>query len=325
MLEGNHDSMVILSSWRGTYVVKPMTGSYVPIRTVDGFRSWGISWSDSRLYICNWIGKASVIVEYDEKFKMLDIHEPPKEFKFVAPHQILWIGGRLLIADTQYDRIVMWDGKKDWSIWRPYPERSYGDDGRGSDRHHLNGFYKHNGSIFVVSHNREKGSFIEQFDSPEGHKPKCRWTVGNQIHNVWYHNGIYVFCNSGRGSIDSLAGRPVVHTGDFPRGVAAFDDYTFVCCSSHHFKCKSREDIDGSIAIINSETLDIYSWCHMQGFGQLYELRGINASDKAHYDGAENFAFDVSRLEWRRGVTCSTATLGKSYGFSVGHQQVKPH
>lgn len=301
------DSYLLVSTWQGVFVVNPFTGLTSYIEGILGMRSWGLTWNSESLFICYWLGKQSVIVEYDLRFTAVDIHEPPPEFMFIAPHQIVWTDDRLWITDTQHDRIVLWDGKKDWYAWELFSLESQMSKSSGEDQHHINGCFPHEDGIWVVCHNNKKGSFVRKYQRASPVAILQEQSVGFQIHNIWPCNGTYVVCNSGRGRITDIDDNDIVRTGGFPRGVAATPENTFIGCSAHHFKCKSREDVDGSIVVLD-HSLKVVHKCIMHGFGQIYEVRALNIRDKAHSEDSHKTVFSFEDLSFNGGQTCSLAT-----------------
>lgn len=287
---------LIVGTYGAYMILDPETGGYDIFKRHNQLYHWGITWSDKFLVTSVWLGVSTTFLFYDLNFKRVRTVRPPGNRTVIAPHQILWFDGKLWIANSQYDYATIYDFDSDsWDTWRMFDTSIYkGPDKRGSDYHHMNGVWFHDGQVFVCAHNKQKPSFIQVHEYPSM-KYLETLATGRMIHNVWSENGEFLTCSSGDGRIVTTTGREVVRTGGFPRGVAITDKYNCIGVSPHHFRnCGRRNEVDGEIHIYD-KNWNLVRVFVTRDFGQVYEMRMFGEKDITHWSGSENVKFNYPK------------------------------
>ena len=94
------------------------------------------------------------------------------------------------------------------------------------DVNHLNSLAFDTGDLCVIAHNRGPSELL-RFD-PSSRALRSRTPFGLQSHNIRRtREGALVTCSSGDGTLVSLDGW-CLEIGGFPRGIALYEDETYV-------------------------------------------------------------------------------------------------
>jgi hypothetical protein len=261
-----------------------------------------MSWNQEFFFLMVWIGLRTELLIFDHSFRRVGTVRPPgPKHSVIAPHQIIWLEDRLWIANTQYDYFTIWNPKDDtWDTWRPADEEVYRwKDNRGNDVHHINGCWLQDGKLYVVAHNKAVPSWIQEHSWPDLKRLNRFEANGRRIHNIWNENGTFAVCSSEEGCVKNVKGKILANTGGFPRGVVITNGLRVIGVSAHHFKCKSRETVDGCIHVYNKDWT-MQKLLFLDGFGQIYELRGLQMKDQSHYPGCEQTDFNLEDLQWKQ-------------------------
>jgi hypothetical protein len=288
--------LVILGTFTGMYIVNTDTDHFCKLMIER--RHWGISWNKDNFFLATWFGKRDVMLNVlSSQFRIVHRHPIWKQ-DVVAPHQILWVGDRVLIANTQHDVITIVNHKTGkCEHWRCMPKETYrGDKQLGRDVYHLNGFWQNDGKLYVTLHNKTRPSFIRVFNWPSRSLVEEYEGVGKCIHNIWKCPtlGKLLTCSSDEGVVKDMNGEIACKTGEFPRGVAIGENEFVVAASRHLFKPHNREMLTGKLHVFDNQW-DSKKTYTMEGCGQLYEARVLNGRDYAHYQGSELFTADVKQ------------------------------
>ena len=262
-------------------------------------RCWSITWDNDFLYTAEWLGARTLFHVFDKSFQLVRKVVPPKSMPVTAPHQMIWLDGKIWISNTQFDYFQLWDGKDEWSIWRPEGVDGYNAQGRGNNHYHINGCWLDPDSdhLFIVAHNNQLPSWIQEHEYPSLKLIKRYSPVGGCAHNIWRERGELSTCSSKDGHVRLLDGSILAATGGFPRGVVVANGLRVVGASAAYLGNKAREGMDGEIQIFN-DAWQLQKVFVMRRFGQIYEIRGMGVPDEAHWVGAGSVEFDTRKLKW---------------------------
>lgn len=123
-------------------------GDQIVLRSGDGVY-YGITWSHNELFVVSRGHEPARVRRFDSTFFPLD--DPPFEHMGPpddGPHQAFWWAGRLYVANTQYNRIEIWDqnsGEIGYVGWGGPP---------GKDVDHVNSIWRDlaTGWFWIVEH-----------------------------------------------------------------------------------------------------------------------------------------------------------------------------
>jgi hypothetical protein len=156
-------------------------------------------------------------------------------------HEILWRDEKLWVTCSFDNMIAVLDESSGrWESWYPFgptPQPPY-------DVNHLNSLAFDAGDLCVIAHNRGASELL-RFD-PSSRALRSRTPFGLQSHNIRRtREGALITCSSGDGTLVSLDGWRL-EVGGFPRGIAIFDDETYVGIS----EIAERQDRDLSTGLV---------------------------------------------------------------------------
>lgn len=260
---------------------------------------YGITWSESTLYIVARGNEPSRMLAFDAKMWPKD---PPQFVHMGAPgdgpHQAFYLDGILAVANTQHNRLEMWDEMtgRVWSVWPGdrYDER---------DIDHLNSVWRcpASGKWFVAEHRKDlvpklirtfalidgkkADAHVIELDAPELNAGPVR----RGIHNVYAENGsIYTL-----GPSEIIKHSPLEETTEvirvsgiepgvhYLRGLARVGK-TWIVGSS---KACPREDRawSSSTIWILGPAFNVLDTIELdERFGQVMDIRAVGQRDKAH-------------------------------------------
>ena len=272
---------------------------------------WGMSWSDDRFFVgFGGLGESWVRV-YDTKFNELKPIYPQKDFiKVGEPHQFLWHDNKLWVCNTHYDRIAIMDGNE-WYDWVPTGLKPV-DRLRlkGKDYYHINCIWSHGKHLYFNLHNRERPSQVRIYSYPGLHLADVYNYVGFNTHNIWKEpNGKNLLvCSSFEGRIREITNRlrpgtvvcvpQLRYDRVFPRGVVSTDDLIVIGLPVWRRTRHTRGRVASSIFLYDKKWA-LRKRYKIKGFGSLYEMRGLNVPDYAHYRGSEKIEF-VPNVNWQK-------------------------
>jgi hypothetical protein len=190
-------------------------------------------------------------------------------------HQIDYVDGRLLVADTYNNRILAMDlqtGRTD----AYYPLGSLADGRRSPNYAHMNSIYKHDDRFHVICHNEsaKTGKPSELLVLTPDFEVVDRIELPSRsAHNIAAYRGTLYHCDSlGNGL---RAGDRLIFVGDhFTRGLSISDDYIIVG-GSEYARREERSKVPGYVYVLRDGSL-------LTSFrvpGMVQEIRRLDAPD----------------------------------------------
>jgi hypothetical protein len=259
---------------------------------------YGITWSESTLYVVARGNEPSRMLAFDAKMYPKD---PPPFVHMGAPgdgpHQAIYSDGVLAVANTQYNRLEMWEEKTGlvWSIWP-------GDRFDERDIDHLNSVWcsPKSGKWFVAEHrkdlipklirtfllidNKRADTHAVELDVPELNAGPVR----RGIHNVYAENGhIYTLGPSevirydpvnDETDVIRFGAQPGVH---YLRGFARTNGL-FIIGSSKACERQDRAWSSSTIWALDPDFNALYTIELDEKFGQIMDIRVVGQFDHAH-------------------------------------------
>jgi hypothetical protein len=205
-----------------------------------------------------------------------------------APHQILWVGDDHVVATNTGRNTVASVRVSDHSvIQRRIGVAAW--DRLSADSHdgvHLNSLFYNDGTLYVVAHNFEKGSFVSELVWPTLIERTRRPLPGlTGVHNLIVQpDGRWIVCDSLNGSVcDGLTGEVLWANGrqGFARGLGATTDMFFVGHSEMSGR-SLRTATESGIWVIERETWRTLDYIYLGHFGCVHEIRIADHADLAH-------------------------------------------
>jgi hypothetical protein len=260
---------------------------------------YGITWSESTLYVVARGNEPARMLAFDAKMYPKD----PPPFVHMGtpgdgPHQAIYSDGVLAVANTQYNRLEMWD-ESTRRVWSVYP----GDRFDEHDIDHLNSVWRCpvSGKWFVAEHRkalmpklirmfnlidgRRVDAHIIELDAPELNAGPVR----RGIHNVYAENGsIYTL-----GPSEIIKHSPLEETTEvihiegvepgvhYLRGLARVGK-TWVVGISKACERQDRAWSSSTIWALGPEFNVIETIELDERFGQVMDIRPVSRYDKAH-------------------------------------------
>lgn len=245
---------------------------------------YGISFSDSRIFVAarrfplqgNEADAAQsngVILVFDACLNLRQ--ELSASFPLRDIHQILWAGGRLFVT-APYDDLVGIYEDGAWRQWTPLPPRPRKE--RPSGGRHYNSLFVSGGEIYLLAHNFGP-SEVFVFDAATLALQRS-FPFGCYAHNLWREGPDLMTCSSGDGRILSAAG-PVVHTGNFPRGIIVAPEDRYAGIAAFQERREERGSHDSLIAHYDPKWRLVRA-LSLRGMGMIHDIRCPGVADAAH-------------------------------------------
>lgn len=242
-------------------------------------RPFGISWSDTRLFIAQPNSIVSLPKDFSSQTLLVDGLS-------YGIHQILCRDGFLFFVSPQIDslgRIDLTTGKTDYlylAVESVFQKEKAG----GHDIHHFNSIYIGEDRAFVSAHNKEQPSFVIEFEYPSFQRVQTHYNMGCKIHGVYVEDHeIYTLDSQGSRSIISNRGHefPVGEKGMFVRGFCATPE-VFVAGYFPELTRHKRNTGDSFIALIDRQTGQKTKEIRIADIGSISDLRILDQVDLVH-------------------------------------------
>jgi hypothetical protein len=214
-----------------------------------------------------------VILVFDYRLNLRQELCPPFPVRDI--HQILWDGGRLFVT-APYDDLVALYEEGAWRRWTPLAARRRLE--RPSGGRHYNSLLANGGELYLLAHNFG-ASEVFVFDASTLALQRS-FPFGNCAHNLWIEGAGLLTCSSGDGLILS-AGGPVVHTGNFPRGIVATPEHRYAGISTFWESRETRGSHDSFIAQYDPQWRLVRTF-GLRGMGMIHDIRCPGIPDAAH-------------------------------------------
>ncbi len=244
---------------------------------------YGITWDHKYIYVAarwypNFMPTSHFerprLLVFDDRLSMVDCQ------KFDVPagglHQIFYYDDALYCSCSRDDSYIVCNTKtpKNWNIW--YPSLDSKD--HKKDTHHFNSIWIHNNRMYLVGHNNGP-SDVWEYSYPDK-QLVSKHRIGSRIHNVWLEDSQIAVCNSEAGQLETVNGKILCKTNEFPRGLVLGPDINVVGVSAIANR-SNRKMTPGTIKIYSK------NWNHLEDFslgdcGQVCEIRSLDAQDFAH-------------------------------------------
>jgi hypothetical protein len=205
----------------------------------------------------------------------------------VQPHQIEWVEGNILVANTGRNCLSVFD--HDGSFCRDVYLNTIrlDDKDRNREGNHFNSVHREGDRIYIVAHNYDRPSEVWILNWPELQVVDRKETGAGWAHNIWIGEWGMVICDSRNGGLhEVLSGETLWKSEEQPlmtRGLAVSKDYVFVGRSAHSQR-KERYWKDGGIWIFDRKTLQVVDKIVLPGVGDVQEIRLVGSADACHND-----------------------------------------
>jgi hypothetical protein len=205
--------------------------------------------------------------------------------RLMQPHQIEWVGDRILVADTGHNCLAVFDSQAKL-LNRVYLNDIKEDDkDRGRLGNHFNSVHKAGNRVYVVAHNYERPSEVWELTWPDLEIIGNSVTKAGWAHNIWPGEMGLVICDSRNGSLfevttqETLWKSPDKHA--FTRGLAVSQELIFVGGSQYQER-RERFWKTGKVWIVDRKTLKNLDEIVLPGSGDVQELRIVDDMDDCH-------------------------------------------
>lgn len=245
---------------------------------------YGISYSSENIFVAarhlhlaaddkEVANSRGTILVFDYSLKLVDELSPP--FPVRAIHQVLYTENRLLVTSSFDDLIAVKDDRG-WSKWIPVPPRPWRD--RNSGGLHFNSILFISNRIYLLAHNFGP-SCIYEFDA-QSLALRRSVLLGSHAHNIWFENDLLLTCSSLDECIVSEKGK-VVHTGNYPRGIAVTGEGSYVGISRVVRDRIERARQDCFIASFSPDW-HLRGCFRLRGGGMVHDIRCPGRADASH-------------------------------------------
>lgn len=224
------------------------------------------------------------------------------------PHQIEWVGDRILVADTGNNCLTVFDGQARL-VKRVYPNEIREDDkDRGRKGNHFNSVHRVGERIYMVAHNYERPSEVWELSWPgleviDRHVTRASWA-----HNLWSGEFGLLICDSRNGGLYEVSsGKTLWKSADthaFTRGLAVAQDLILVGGSQYQER-RERFWKSGKLWVLDRKSLQLLDEISLPGSGDVQELRIIGQVDECH--NGEVIALGSLKLIQRRSMVVQSA------------------
>lgn len=210
---------LLVTTSQGGLLYDPETRRKTPVeRGAEGSTDcFGVTWTrQGRLYIA-WRFPAQIL-EYDEKLaptgrRLISPHGESfdKQKLNCAPHQLLCIGNFILVADTGWNEVTVFDADTLQCVSRWCPHVDTQPDGARSECRHYNSLYYEPGVLWTVAHmhtQQESRVWCVSYDEERGQVGGLLATVdcGWGAHNIFRLGGKLAICDSMRHRVRYIGG-----------------------------------------------------------------------------------------------------------------------
>jgi len=291
---------VVITTMLDCYVYDLDTHSRMPIERPDlaggaSREAFGVTWGGRYAYI-GWRHPCEVI-EYDKAWKPTGRREHMvvgRELEGGAHpctvHQLLYLEGELLIANTSKDEISVVTTEQLFQQDALKPHEMTGIPDLPGHLHY-NTLFAQPGELYVVAHmHMAQESQVWKFTRYRGTYGLTfseAFVGGHGAHNVFPWRGSLLVLDSNRARIIPI-GHPekVLYQGPshtILRGVCWLGDALIVGCSSLQPDRHLRRWVHGDLLVWRDGDISKAPEVHKMGSGPISDLRGLDMDDYAHY------------------------------------------
>jgi len=245
------------------------------LRTGDGYY-YGITSKDGAVVLTHTGGYMQYFRD-GKSFRTID--------HLVQPHQVEWIDGYLLVANTGKNCISIFDERGNLCRDVYLNDIEWDDKDKGRSGNHFNSVHRVKDRVYVVAHNYERPSEVWELTWPELDVLGSKSGDAAWAHNIWLGEWGMVVCDSKNGSLYDLTFNSTIwHSGEenaLSRGMAVSDEYIFVGYSMLNER-KDRYWKTGGVWIIERKTLKTIDKIILPGSGDVHEIRLVGFLDDCH-------------------------------------------
>jgi hypothetical protein len=255
---------------------------------------YGISWTLDGRYLClghsgidcHAIHSAEDYMDSEVGWVSVGARDGPRVLS--APHQILCAPGAVLAVNTGRNSLTVFrDDDLYYRHWWLDGVR-WDRKGRGwTCGSHLNSVALHDGQLYLLAHNWDRGSELIRLSWPELEVIGREKTTAYQAHNVWPTPDGVVVCDSSAGAVVNVTtGRPlwtVPAARAFTRGMASDGVVVFVGQSRYDPQEAARRTADAGVWVLDAANWRELDFIPLPGVGEVYEVRIVDSPDVCHH------------------------------------------
>lgn len=204
-----------------------------------------------------------------------------------APHQILCAPGSVVAVNTGRNALTVF--RDDDLFYRHWWLDGVRWDRKGRGwmcGSHLNSLAMHDGQLFLLTHNWDRGSEVIRLSWPGLEVVGREKTIAYQAHNVWPTADGVVVCNSMAGAVVNVSTGRTLWTAPTPqsltRGLASDGQVVFVGQSRYGSRA-ARRTADGGVWMLDAATWRELDYFPLPGVGAVYDVRIVDRPDVCHH------------------------------------------
>jgi hypothetical protein len=245
-------------------------------------RPFGITWSDTELFIANNLQ----LLVYDKRLKYLRTMQTPLQ---INTHQLAYHGGYVWAVSPRTNSLIAVHTTKSIDsiefdlcnhVLTPHDVCRVAE---SNDRYHFNSLLWADDSLFVAAHNFGRPSFINRYDERTLNLDDVYHDVGMSIHGLAFQDSELYWISTQTNELRSSLGYrlPLLRSG-YARGLAMTDSY-FIVAISEFLQRDKRHGGDSWIQIIDRQQDLVVEEFHLAGTGSINDLRLLDDYDYGHW------------------------------------------